>query len=126
METVRDERSSLSEETEQPKGEPEGWRIKIEETTVLLTIRKRKTSPSIESSLFNFQSPMKKTDPLYGGVAQLGEHLPCKQGVKSSNLFISTRLREAEEEKPKRELNKRGEVVRTQDWLIAQQARARA
>ena len=26
-----------------------------------------------------------------GGVAQLGEHLPCKQGVKSSNLFISTR-----------------------------------
>ena len=27
---------------------------------------------------------------LYGGVAQLGEHLPCKQGVESSNLFIST------------------------------------
>ena len=26
-----------------------------------------------------------------GGVAQLGEHLPCKQGVKSSNLSISTR-----------------------------------
>ena len=26
----------------------------------------------------------------YGGVAQLGEHLPCKQGVKSSNLSIST------------------------------------
>ena len=27
----------------------------------------------------------------FGGVAQLGEHLPCKQGVKSSNLSISTR-----------------------------------
>ena len=27
---------------------------------------------------------------IYGGVAQLGEHLPCKQGVKSSNLSIST------------------------------------
>ena len=27
-----------------------------------------------------------------GGVAQLGEHLPCKQGVKSSNLSISTHL----------------------------------
>ena len=26
---------------------------------------------------------------IYGGVAQLGEHLPCKQGVKSSNLSIS-------------------------------------
>ena len=30
-----------------------------------------------------------------GGVAQMGEHLPCKQGVDSSNLFISTRGREA-------------------------------
>ena len=27
---------------------------------------------------------------LYGGVAQLGEHLPCKQGVRSSILLIST------------------------------------
>ena len=27
--------------------------------------------------------------PIYGGVAQLGEHLPCKQGVKSSNHSIS-------------------------------------
>ena len=27
----------------------------------------------------------------HGGVAQMGEHLPCKQGVDSSNLFISTR-----------------------------------
>ena len=26
----------------------------------------------------------------FGGVAQLGEHLPCKQGVMSSNLTIST------------------------------------
>ena len=28
-------------------------------------------------------------DP-YGGVAQLGEHLPCKQGVMGSNPIIST------------------------------------
>ena len=27
-----------------------------------------------------------------GGVAQLGEHLPCKQGVKGSNPSISTRM----------------------------------
>ena len=27
---------------------------------------------------------------LYGGIAQLGEHLPCKQGVKGSNPFVST------------------------------------
>ena len=30
-------------------------------------------------------------NPEYGGVAQLGEHLPCTQGVRSSNLLISTR-----------------------------------
>ena len=26
---------------------------------------------------------------LNGGLAQLGEHLPCKQGVESSNLLVS-------------------------------------
>ncbi len=25
----------------------------------------------------------------FGGLAQLGEHLPCKQGVESSNLLVS-------------------------------------
>ena len=98
METVRGKRLSLSEETEQPKG----WRIKIEETTVLLTIRKKKDESSIESRCSIFRVRWKK-DPLYGGVAQLGEHLPCKQGVKSSNLFISTRLREAKDERAEAE-----------------------
>ena len=27
-----------------------------------------------------------------GGVAQLGEHLPCKQGVMGSNPIISTKV----------------------------------
>ena len=31
-----------------------------------------------------------KDSPWYGGVAQLGEHLPCKQGVMGSNPIIST------------------------------------
>ena len=30
----------------------------------------------------------------YGDIAQLGEHLPCTQGVRSSNLLISTRCGE--------------------------------
>ena len=30
----------------------------------------------------------------YGGVAQLGEHLPCKQGVMGSNPIISTKATE--------------------------------
>ena len=34
---------------------------------------------------------------LNGGVAQLGEHLPCKQGVKSSNLSVSTDLKQLNE-----------------------------
>ena len=39
--------------------------------------------------------PLKQESISYGGVAQLGEHLPCKQGVTSSNLVISTyRLKE--------------------------------
>ena len=37
-----------------------------------------------------------------GGVAQLGEHLPCKQGVKGSIPFISTRERQSEG-KPKKQ-----------------------
>ena len=32
---------------------------------------------------------IKRIEIFNGGVAQLGEHLPCKQGVKSSNLSIS-------------------------------------
>ena len=39
----------------------------------------------------NKGSPLKRGKArIQGGVAQLGEHLPCKQGVKSSNLSIST------------------------------------
>ena len=41
---------------------------------------------------------------LYGGVAQLGEHLPCKQGVKSSNLSISI-ARELDEYERKRSMS---------------------
>ena len=37
--------------------------------------------------LFNFEGESLQT---VGGVAQLGEHLPCTQGVRSSNLLIST------------------------------------
>ena len=45
------------------------------------------------SMLFNFESPhldAQRAKTQYGGVAQLGEHLPCKQGVRGSNPLIST------------------------------------
>ena len=45
--------------------------------------------------LFNFEGASELTGKVkkgrsYGGVAQLGEHLPCKQGVMGSNPIIST------------------------------------
>ena len=52
-----------------------------------------------ELLLFNFQGSETKRFVMiiekeqtrrYGGVAQLGEHLPCKQGVMGSNPIIST------------------------------------
>ena len=38
-----------------------------------------------------------KVNTRYGGVAQLGEHLPCKQGVMGSIPIISTRQRDGDE-----------------------------
>ena len=35
--------------------------------------------------------PPNKITKQHGGVAQLGEHLPCKQGVRSSILLVSTK-----------------------------------
>ena len=43
----------------------------------------------VSLALFNFEDAIEKKDA-YGGVAQLGEHLLCKQGVRSSILLIST------------------------------------
>ena len=66
--------------------------------------------------LFNFEG-LQRTRK-YGGVAQLGEHLPCKQGVKGSIPFIST--------KSARPAVKRKSLVKERHGLIAQQVRARA
>ena len=47
--------------------------------------------------LFNFQgskrTPERGKEEARGGVAQLGEHLPCKQGVMGSIPIISTNFR---------------------------------
>ena len=44
------------------------------------------------NSLFNFEG-VRALSIEYGGVAQLGEHLLCKQGVIGSIPFISTKAR---------------------------------
>ena len=59
-----------------------------------------------------FRSPVKN-----GGVAQLGEHLPCKQGVRSSILLISTKGRRKTETTT---------VRQESNGLVAQVVRAHA
>ena len=49
-------------------------------------------SITFRCSIFEDHTDLRKT-PI-GGVAQLGEHLPCKQGVKGSIPFISTKMNE--------------------------------
>ena len=51
----------------------------------------------------------------HGGVAQLGEHLPCTQGVRGSSPLISTMGR-----------TKVTDRCSAEDGLIAQLVRARA
>ena len=67
-----------------------------------------------QPKLFTFHSSLFTFTSSYGGVAQLGEHLPCKQGVMGSIPIISTKG-ERERDTPKK-LN----------GLIAQVVRARA
>ena len=43
-----------------------------------------------KTNKFVFPNPVSDETVIYGGVAQLGEHLPCKQGVRGSNPLIST------------------------------------
>ena len=46
-------------------------------------------SEAFQQKLFTFHSSLFTNQ--YGGVAQLGEHLPCKQGVMGSIPIISTK-----------------------------------
>ena len=72
--------------------------------------------------LFNFEGPYKKgnskeiaglnKEGKNGGIAQLGEHLLCKQGVNGSIPFISTKGLK--------------DLSRNQYGLIAQPVRAHA
>ena len=69
------------------------------EDTLLATARENRSEPtrSADESLPNAPKRWKphKNGGTHkdGGVAQLGEHLPCKQGVMGSNPIISTSRR---------------------------------
>ena len=75
------------------------------ENTLLEAARENRSTPTSPESI--------SQGTHYGGVAQLGEHLPCKQGVMGSNPIIST--------------TRGDEIHRDQrHGLIAQKVRARA
>ena len=84
-------------------------------TQIDLTRKRLSKSPVVQFS------GTVKSKSLYGGVAQLGEHLPCKQGVMGSNPIISTRSESFTIMAKKME-----EIHGKLNGLIAQQVRARA
>ena len=66
----------------------------------LVAMRRRETPVSIPNTMVKPQTAdgtmlatawESRRLPGYGGLAQLGERLPCKQEVTSSNLVFSTR-----------------------------------
>ncbi len=66
-------------------------KLRSAENTLLATVREDRSKPTPRWPSLGSAHFGKMVIPyVYGGVAQLGEHLLCKQGVKSSNLFIST------------------------------------
>ena len=81
---------------------------------VLLIEKPKKEGEIFEDEyllLFNFQGlfgPHRR----HGGVAQLGEHLPCKQGVMGSNPIISTKSVKTDKEKGSRRKRKRPRGLR--------------
>ena len=64
--------------------------MRLGETPVLIPNTKVKTETA-DGTMLETAWESRWVPGHHGGVAQLGEHLPCKQGVKSSNLSISIR-----------------------------------
>ena len=67
-------------------GENTLWETVREDSPMLTSVRGERRSPPLTEK----KVEIAKLISLNGGVAQLGEHLPCKQGVMGSNPIIST------------------------------------
>ena len=63
--------------------------MRIGETPVLISNTMVKTYTADDTTLETAWESRWLPDS-HGGIAQMGEHLPCKQGVKGSSPFIST------------------------------------
>ena len=64
------------------------------EDTSLATVRENRSKPTPRIAEHACSATFGKGDPFdcHGGVAQLGEHLLCKQGVMGSSPIISTKV----------------------------------
>ena len=71
--------------------------MRLGETPVPIPNTTVKTLPADDTRLETAWESRRLPDS-NGGVAQLGEHLPCKQGVKSSNLSVSIQADKSLEE----------------------------
>ncbi len=97
------------------KGEPKRCLIlKVQKGT---SVKREETAKELLKTLWK-----------HGGVAQLGEHLPCKQGVDSSILFISIRHILGKICRKEKGLGRKEQrpMTLTQNGLIAQVVRAHA
>ena len=68
-------------------------KLRSAEDTVLATVRENRSKPTPKEPSACSACFGKMVIPsMYGGVAQLGEHLLCKQGVMGSSPIISTKV----------------------------------
>ena len=68
-------------------------KLRRAEDTLPATVRENRSMPTFPRGGPEGTASRGKAKRMgtYGGVAQLGEHLPCKQGVMGSNPIISTK-----------------------------------
>ena len=85
-------------------------------------VRVRRSTGKSRKIVVQFPGTKEREKGNRGGVAQLGEHLPCKQGVMGSNPIISTKSVERTKKKEAEENGSGREAY----GLIAKVVRARA
>ena len=88
-------------------------------------VRVRRSTGKSRKIVVQFPGTKEREKGNRGGVAQLGEHLPCKQGVMGSNPIISTKVREGEGAKPREAFEER-KGIGEENRPVAQEVRARA
>ena len=94
-----------------------------------LTSKVSITKESFKTRCLIFRAPFTKcvSEEIYGGIAQLGEHLLCKQGVSGSIPLISTKSEKPSITRLNSSTRLKGKTTKPErNGLIAQPVRAHA